>query len=226
MSAIEKLMKSNVWDSRFSLPTIPMHSNPWIYTAYCFLLAGKADKVDYREHFFSQIDEFYAKCLISPGFFNKWPGGGHTSHDELMGAAWLRPGIAREIVEYLELNDGMYDNESKQNNPREKFYMYRFIFLMPYLRACAGLRVSLASQVLWSLSAISNCWKFTGESSGVLLHMLMCDKMQNYPISKLAVWFWRHRLKTKFGCTPKLVFSKHYLSECPVLGEIALETWE
>lgn len=225
MSAIEKLMKSNVWDSRFSLPTIPMHSNPWIYTAYCLLLAGKADKVDYREKLLVEIDEFYSKCLMPSGVMNKWPGGGHTSHDELMGAAWLRPGIAREIVEYLELNDGMYDNESPEK-PREKFYMYRFIFLMPYLRACAGLRVSLASQVIWSLAAISNCWKFTGDSSGVLLFMLMGDKMQNYPISKIAVWFWRRRLMTKFGCTPKLVFQKFYLTEAPVLAEIAQETWE
>lgn len=225
MSALEKLMKSNAWDSRFSLPTIPMHSNPWIYTAYCLYLAGKADGVDYRTKFWPGIDEFFAKCLLPSGVFTKWPGGGFTSHDEIMGAAWLRPGIAREILEYLEKNDGLYDSE-RPESPREDHNVYRFIFLKPYLKACADYRVSFVSQLVWSIAAIANCWNFTGDSSGVLLFMLMGDKMEKYPISGISVWFWRRRLTKKFGCTPKLVFSKHYLTECPVLAEIALETWE
>lgn len=224
MSALEKLKASNVWDKGLDLPVIPFHSNPMIYTAYCLMVASKADGVDHRVSYIKQIDDFHAKCLQPSGVFTKWPHGGFTSHDELMGASWLRPGIAREVIQYLSAHDGLYDAEQPES-PRETRNVYRFIWLMPFLKACADYKVSFLSQVVWSICAISNCWKFTGDSSGVLLFWLMSDRMKNYPISKIAVWFWGYRMKSKHGLTPKLVFKNFYLTEAPVLAEIALEEW-
>lgn len=224
MSALVKVMNSNAWDTRFSLPTVPFHSNPWIYIAYFLNVAGIADGEDYAKKLSPEVDEFYKKCLKVSGVFTKWPEGGFTSHDELMGAAWLRQGIAREIVQYLSEHDGIYDSECPEA-PRETHNVYRFIWLMPFLKACAGYKVSFLSQIIWSISAIANSWKFSGDTSGVLLFWLMCSKMKDYPLSKIAVWFWGHRMKNKHGITPKIIFSKYYLTETPVLAEIAPESW-
>lgn len=47
-SPIERLKASNAWDHRYQLPTVPMHSNPHLYMAYCIQVFGW-DAIDVRD---------------------------------------------------------------------------------------------------------------------------------------------------------------------------------
>lgn len=233
MNPEARLRISQAWDGRFDLPTIPIHNNPWIYMAYCFRICNEYGVDEFRLRFKDRIETYYAKCLVNretPGLFYRWPNGfgGDSSHDELMGGAWLSPMIARDILAHLEKTDGQYTVDPKYivGTYDETKNVNRFFWLRPFLRACAGFRVSLFSQLLWSIQALVSCWNFTGDASGVLKVWVMCDVMKKYPISSIAVWYFDYRLRNKFKVTPKDIFARNYLTEIPVLADIAPTTWK
>ena len=60
-----------------------------------------------------------------------------------------------------------------------------------------------------------------GDVGGMLRLWLMLDTMEKYPISGLAILFWKSRLKA-IGWGPRRCFTV-YLNECPVFTETAPE---
>jgi len=217
MTALEKLKTSNAWDSRYNLPTFPMLNNPFIYLAYAKLVLRSHNEA-LKEY---DILEYILKCYKN-GTFTRWPDGtgGMFSHDEVMGISYLNEQRAAMCINILEKSDGTFDagDDEKKN-------MFRLIFLMPFLKACAGYRVGLASQLLWSIHAVVTALKYKpGAESGLLKMWLMIDKMKDYPLSNLACIIFRINMQ-KRGLDPKFIFKRYYLTECPVMGEIAPEDW-
>lgn len=214
-TAIERLKESNVWDDKYGIPNAPAFNNPHIYVAYCYMIAKKADEAQlafpldnkdtvekylimgqmYRRFFnLCKINEdtvFEGKKLKN-GAFSRFPGGrgGDTSHDEIMGAAYMDNGISAYLIDYLTKLDGQFTaNEvALYDESRNQF---RFWWLMPFLKACAGYRVSLLSQFAWGLYAVIDAVGWKGDCSGPLKTWLMYDKMKKYPVSAIFCFFGR-----------------------------------
>jgi len=220
LNKLEEFKGSNAWDNKFALPLIPMHNNPWIYSAYVRKLCGGFDsEMDYI--LFSHMN----KCEVEPGLFNRWPdgSGGVTSHDEIMGLAYHDHDTAKDILLYLEKHDGEYINV---HNPgkwtSEKFNVYRFIFLKPYLKACAEWHVSLLSQAQFSAFLIYDLITHKGiDPAGRLRIWIMLEAMEIFPLSGFVISIWRKIMKNK-NITPKLCFT-HYLAEVPIMKKMAPE---
>ena len=212
MSRLEELKASNAWDSRYDLPTVPMHDNPNIYCAYAGKLLG-----DDAVELLSRYDIFLNACETRLGYITRWPRGAPSSHDELMGAAWFSPAFAKRAVEYLDSTDGYWTTDN---------YVYRFIFLVPYLRARAHLPVSLWNQLKFAAHVLYvSFFSKPGEFSDHLLIWIMRNAMEEFKPCDLALRIWESRL-LKAGYNPKRVFSEHYLTEAPIFGRLAGLDWK
>jgi len=219
MTAADKVQASNVWDARYGLPTIPINNNPWIYTAYVFALVKIVDGL-VPPSWWEALLKHVQACMTPEGILRRWPDGGGLSHDELIGAAHLSPVAAKSIIVRLEEQDGLYSDPNA-----EQEYFFRFAFLMPYLRARAGFRVGLVSQIVFSFCILLHGWSYgpTSGDSDTLKFWLMGIEMEKVGLCALAVPAWRKTMAKK-GRSLKSIFSTTYLTECPVLGEIAPET--
>lgn len=223
-ATLDKIKESTVWDINYNLPTIPRHNNGHIYCAYVTLILEKLGEntSDIRA---SYID-FFNKCQLPNGTFSRWPGGrgGDTSHDEIMGAAYMNDVFARSLIDYLTKMDGQFSVE-KQEQYNERRNQFRFVWLMPFMKACAGYRVSLFSQAAWGLYALYNAATWKGDCSGTLKVWLTLDRMKEYPLSAFFGFIWKLWMEKKHKITPKIIFTKYYLTEEPVLGQIALDSF-
>jgi hypothetical protein len=209
------ITKTELWDPRYNLPTIPQHSNPWIYMALVFKCVPEFKDI-------ANVFEHWLKCYHPPIFY-RWPDktGGNFSHDEILGAAHVLINAAYTI--YCELVK--YDGYSPDEHGRitENRYMFRFPFLRPFLRARLGMKVSTLSQVLWSLYVLKATVfskKTKLDADGLLKIWLMSDYTSGYPIMDLTKHIWKLVMKHK-GIGPKYLFTEHYLYVCPTMREIA-----
>jgi hypothetical protein len=207
------LMASKAWDKRYELPLFPEFNNPWIYGAYAKkLLEESSSPDDLRVRF--TIHAMYCQGN-EPGFFTRWLGGdgGSTSHDELMGLAYVcEPFVAKKILDRLYARDGVYNPEDKPVDT-----MWRFIFLEPFLRECAGLPVGLFSQLKWAAHVFWSALTYKSGSSGPLKIWLMGDVMSKYIICHAAYTFWKRRMAKK-GPFPQWMFTEHF----PAYPELSL----
>jgi hypothetical protein len=232
-SAYDELLISTAWDKRFDLPTVPIHLNPHIYTAYAVRILESLtydeettlnDSMSYpgaqviRQHY---ADHFLKDCEDQPGLVRTYPGAGASSHDDAHGAAYLNRGFAERCVDRLSRHDGSYtdgpDSETKN--------IYRFLFLLPSLKAFAGFRLGLITQLQFVLALMTNLW-FTRPSStdGQLLLWLAFPKMRRYPFMGAFIDYWSQKWEQR-GYTPQVIFQKYYLVECPWFGQWARKDW-
>lgn len=207
MNDIDILKVGDSWDARYDLPLFPYLNNPWAYGAYVLKLLGRPQEL---------VNRFTAHagyCEIGIGYFRRWPdgSGGPTSHDELLGMAYAcEPVIARRILSRLEEMGGVYNSKDSEYDT-----MYRFLFLVPFLRKRAGYKVGLTDQLKWSIHVVWSAVKSNG-SSGPLKIWLM-EEMKSYPICSAAFAFWKSRMKEK-GPYPRWMFEEHF----PAYYELSL----
>jgi hypothetical protein len=224
---LEKFEASSAWDSRYNLPLCPGNNNPWIYMAYAVLLMELSGDGSYVGRL--MVENHFIKCEAAapkpaPGLFMRWPdgSGGQNSHDEIMGAAFLSPWIAKRILAYLDANDGEFNVTGEPETPMQ-FNVYRMPFLRPYLLACAGTTPSPLSQAAWILSlAVDGLLRKKEDCGGALRFWLMTKVMERYPMCRLAIWFWKRRVQ-KIQ-TPKSCLTIEP-GEHPIFGQCAPETW-
>lgn len=230
---LDQFKASNAWDNRYNLPLCDGYNNPWIYMAYADLLMRIQDPtgpaiapVEAENHFL--------KCEAAvpngnpnrgPGLFMRWPDstGGQTSHDEIMGACHLSSWIAKRIVLYLDAYDGEFNATGEKATVIEQFNVYRMLFLKPYIRACANLKVSILSQLVWIFCLLVDAiTRDPQDCGGALRFWLMCYTMNQYPLCRIAiaVWKWRtQRIQTLKGC---LTVEP---GDFKIYGQVAPETW-
>lgn len=210
---LEKFKSSNVWDFENNLPTCPDLNNPYIYMAYAKKLIGNIQQNTFMD--------FYSQCEVQKGLFNRWPHnrGGLTSHDELIGAAYISADVAKDIVDYLVKNDGIYNNCGDTSEYGDsRFNMYRHYFLMPYLKSAAGYNVSLVSQVIFCAYILSSM--FNNEPLGSKLKLwLMMSLMRRFFLVDVMWNIWKIKQK-KYGVTLSACF-KEELKKYPVYVEVS-----
>lgn len=203
---IDELKQSKVWDARYDLPIFPLLNNPFLLGAYVWLLLGKPS--DMQAAFFVHATKCYR---LETHTYVRWPdgSGGRTSQDELIGLAYLHQLQAKYIIDTLDENDGIYNFEDKEYDT-----MYRFIFLEPFLRQCAGMKVSLLNQLKYithiAISAIT--WKKESGASGALMIWLMNDKMQELPLCSIFIKFY-YIIVEKKGATLKYLINDYFPQE-------------
>lgn len=245
--AYDELLSSNVWDKRFDLPCVPTDLNPHIYAAYAIRVLESQSRLDglapytyqwargpldsqneelshsgaaaLREHY---ADTFLKSCEKSPGLITTYPGGGPSSYDDAHGAAFLNPGFASRCIDRLSRHDGAYTDETDS----EEKNVYRFPFFLPALKAHAGFRVGILTQLQFALALLFKFFFPTkGEYSGHLLLWLSFPAMGKFPISGAAIEFCTKRWVSQ-GLSPKKIFSESYLTGCPWFSEWARGDWE
>jgi hypothetical protein len=228
MSILDDFKNSTAWDNEYQLPLVPMHNNPGIYCAYSFKIMKAHGIPAFEEiQFIHDFEIFAEKCRVAPGLFNRWPEarGGVTSHDEIMGMAYISRKLANEILMYLYESDGIYCNVLEELTSRdpERFNVFRLPFLEPFLRARAGYRVGLWNQIKFMGFVMSDYLTRkrddTKDAGGMLRLWLMLDTMDKFKLCKLANDAWRARMKD-YGWSPKRAY-EYYLAECPVFHETA-----
>lgn len=226
MDALSDFQSSRAWDSRFNLPTCPQTNNPHLYLAisnhilqsHYYLLSKEA------------IEAFIDGCRTEfPGLYHRWPdrSGGKTSHDELIGIAYNDPSRARAILDYLEDNDGRYNNTDTPDQFPDKSNLYRFPWFICYLRAQAGLPINIANYTTYLVRLASfyftyNYSKNRNEDS-LLQTWIMHKTMKRYPAADFAYNFMTKKLMKK-GITPKKLFET-YLADHEVFRKWAPDNW-
>jgi len=191
----------------------------------------------------AKFKNFADKCRIEPGLFNRWPdgGGGSTSHDELMGIAYLSRSLAKEIVVYLLEHDGVYNNQKADTGIHDylnkhialkefligdqRYNLYRFPWLMPYLKASAGININLASKLIFAAHVTWDALCYNPNKSfdagGRLRMWLMMETMSQYTACHLAFLFWQSKM-TKAKVNPRMCFETEP-AEFPIYAASAPE---
>lgn len=214
---LERLMQSELWSSVYNLPLIPMHNNPHIYLAVILqCLQGQAPSLE------AQAASYYKACDKAETVY-RWPDGrgGNFSHDEVLGAAAYSKEAALSLYYRLDGHDGIMPDE--HGNLDQSRYFWRYIFLKPYLRARAGLDVSVWSQALWSAHVTWSMIKNRRDNfdpDGLLKVWIMGPGVKDYPMMNFFYEAWKKVMKSR-GIGPKMIFTDHYLNEAPTMREIA-----
>lgn len=233
MTVFQNFQNSNAWDARYNLPLVPIHNNPWIYLAYAVkLIANGQHTNDELIELVDLIEDQLERCKSDEaGEWWRWPGerGGPVSHDELMGLGYLgwKLGLpskpAQKILSHLNKTDGEYNLTNEDGIP-ERYNVYRFVFLTPFLRACTKkeFRLGWLSQIMFcfhvGLDAVT--YKLEHGDEGARLRMwLMMEPMEAFPLPRLVLGWWKEKME-KLGLSPKKLYEK-YLAECPVYRENA-----
>lgn len=227
---LEKLKASNVWDPRYDLPLCPAYNNPWLYMAYaqlCLLRAGESLNIPQIDDFFKQCEAGAAKPHES-GLFARWPfGSDQTSHDEVLGAAFLSPWIAERILRHLDQTDGEFDPMQIPKQSQLQWNVFRFPFVRPYLQACSERNVSEISEAIFaSHLGVDGITRKPDDHGGVLRNWLMAEKMNEHNLAGAARSIWIIRIHL-LGMTPKgsLSVEPGENGRHPIYAEIAPEAW-
>lgn len=215
MIRIAKEAFGKMWDPRYDLPLFPEFNNPWIYGAYALKLWGPSPslKKDFTTY------AFY--CEKEPGYFTRWPdgSGGETSHDELMGIAYTcGPEISQRILKRLEERGGRYNPNDKDIDT-----MYRFIFLVPFLRLRATYGAGLIDQIKWSAHVFWSAIKYSGSSGP--LKIWITEEMTGYPLCRAVYAFWESRMK-KAGPVPEWMLKEHFPNYPEVINLLEARLYE
>lgn len=243
MTALEKLKASDAWDTRYDLPLFPKYNNPWIYGAVALKLLRKAGLSATEDAMLVTRFEAHAEACRAkdiegnpiPGLFSRWPNGagGHFSHDEIIGLAYISAKFAREILDYLEENDGVYSNiigAISDPSFADRYNVYRILYVKPFLQACTQRRrVGFASQLQWSSTIITDAIHYkrgdTGDAGGRMRTWLMLDHMGKHFISGTAGLIWKAAMRSK-GATLQGTLSLEPGSGYPIMREITLAEFD
>lgn len=217
MIAYKELQESNAWDTRWDIPAVPIHLNPSIYTAYAVRILSATDADAATLIRMRYEEKFLLECEKSSGLLTTLPGSGTASHDDMYGAAYLSERFAGRSVDYLTRTDGVY----REKEPT----VFRFLFLMPAVKAFAGFKVGLWSQIQFSIHCMFHLMTAKdGQTSDHLMIWLAIPHMRRFTLSRIFIDLWASRW-TKLGMTPKNIFSEVYLREVPWFGKFASEDW-
>lgn len=220
MTALEQFKASPAWDPRYDLPTCPRLNNPWLYMAYADVVLYQAEDGTVPVE---SLIAFIDACEITPGALHRWPSGagGGTSQDEVIGMAHLDPDTAKYILSYLDSQGGYYNIAGEKQTRFLQFNLYRFVWLRPYLVSASCGKVGLGGQLLWAGMCVLDA--MNSENGGKLRTYLMSRNMRDLFFCKLAMKFWRWRMKAK-GWTFKSCLAKEP-GEYPIFAELAKDAW-
>ncbi len=199
IAIINKFINSRAWDKRHNLPLVPEHNNPFIYNAYAYKIIHMLNPYEAKTMLLD-FHIFLNSCVIKEGLYYRWPdkSGGPTSHDELMGIAYVSSIHAKHILNYLRNHLGCYDNGL---DPQKKFRFFRFnLYRLPwfivFLKVCAKRKIWLHEKLIFSLFLRMDAYFYKeGDEGGRLRIWLMLDKMKMHVPG--ACRYWRNKMVVK-----------------------------
>lgn len=230
MTSLDSFKQSNMWAWKYSLPLSPQNNNPWFYLACAIKIINKHDDIDRidRSDLEHSIDQYHSGCITSNGTLSRWPGSSsQTSHDELIGACYLDSYYAQQILVTLHENSGNYNNSGEKETVPLEFNFYRFPWFIQYVKARAGMNLSLAAQILWIYLLVWDMIKTksdSNDSSGRLLIWVMSEHMNKFLLCRLVINLWIKRMN-RLGITLKRMLTLEP-RENPVMAELSPESWE
>jgi hypothetical protein len=185
-------------------PGLPQQDdNPFLFTAHAIALKERLKEDSWLLS--KNAYELYKACCDYPGKMRRWPSStGDVSYDEIIGAAYIgwaskQWGIAHELVAYGIKTDWTWDI---QDETRAKLmYEYaRNISFVPFLRACARMRVGVLSQAKWSIGLLLSLLSKKGETSGKLLMDIQIVPVWEASgfVGKLAIQVWLYFMKRQY----------------------------
>lgn len=207
-----EVVDSRLWGHYTNIPSIPEHNNPGIYTALVIHLLAHHD---HRWDYLPSIEEH---CLLLEDKWTRWPSGlgGNISHDEILGWSYLSRRAACAYLGHLEHRFGFFPNEKGEFQWNR--WMYRFVFLKPFLLNRINAPVPLIHKLLWSVYVLQSALRTkrdTFDADGVIKVWLMC----RYPVVEWVANFWRRRIN-RTGLQPRDIFEV-YLGDLDILKKIA-----
>lgn len=229
MNALDAFRQSNMWHQEHDLPLSPDNNNPWFYLALAVKVIERRMALPLQ--FWARVAAHMTLCEKEPGLFHRWPnhdkeGGARddvTSHDELIGLCYLSPDAASRIFFYLVRHDGEYNN-TDQPDPIGKWNLFRIHWFPQYVKARAGIPLSLLSQLSWSILLIWDMLKTkkeTDDAAGRLLIWVMSEHMKDFSLCRIVIDLWRQRMKS-LEITPAAMLLKEP-KENPILAQYGPE---
>lgn len=168
--------------------------------------------------------KFLAKCM-SFGLPARFPGRTEErqdiSHDEIMAIAWMRWGCPKAEWAFDPLEWGR--NHSWCYNLREpskfawRFWYYRQLDFVPFLKACAGEKLSKFDQVTWAVQVNLNAKDARENTSGKLLRYLQFSVMEGKGcLVDRAIADWKESIKHMYPRGVKEIFEIYFGVEHPL----------
>lgn len=222
MGVLELFEDSTAWDARYRLPLVPRYNNPWIYGAYAYkLMIDNRAPITELKLLNERFSFHFRHCQVTQGLINRWPDGtgGMTSHDELIGAAYISVTNARALYFYLKMMNGYYINKPNEVKRKQFFRhsMKRFPWVMAFIKLRAGFKPSVF-EILYTMGHITIQAFLKGESGTCKIWLMRDVYVQNWFL-KQACKFWV-KVKRCRGESPEDWLSKEIKNE-PVFYELA-----
>lgn len=221
---LEEIRASNLWHPVYQLPLSPQNNNPWFYLALTVkVIFSRGESLP--EDFMFQVQKYMEACEKSPGLFDRWPkqaADDVTSHDELIGIAYLNQNAARRILDYLEANDWEYNNSPVVTSRPMEHDLSKFIWFSSWLKSRAGVPLSTLGQLKYAIHILYDMVTVrSGDASGRLLIWVTSVEMEKYPACRAVLIPWRALMAAR-GITPKTVLALEP-KENPILSELAMD---
>lgn len=145
---------------------------------------------------------------MEPGCYSRRPlDSESSSYDDHLAIACFNSNLARSIYDYAIKHDWMW--------PPGK-YLGRFQLFVPTVKYCAGVKLSMVSQLQLAGAFIWNSFEKKEETSGKCLHYMVSLAMSGSPswIIQTALSIWRLRMTKLYG-GPRGLYSIYFGSEHP-----------
>jgi hypothetical protein len=159
-----------------------------------------------RDQELARLQTFVQACELEPGSLARYPGEFNpTSHDDLTGVAVAWPAYAARILAFAEAHDWEWAGN----------WLGRIPDFPPTIRAAAGARLGIASQIRAAIGFSWNIFEAKGETSGkCLLFLKSLALFGQGKIIDLAIAVWRLRMHRTYG-SMKAVYAIYFGADHP-----------
>lgn len=197
--------------------------NYHLFTAHFFNLRRVRNETPHPNDI-GAYAQFLAGCM-NFGIPARFPGrtwkGQDISHDEIMAIAWMRWGCPKAEWAFDPLEWGR--NHSWCYNLQEpskfawRFWYYRQLDFVPFLKACAGEKLSKFDQVTWAVQVNLNAKDARENTSGKLLRYLQFSVMEGKGcLVDRAIADWKESIKHMYPRGVKEIFEIYFGVEHPL----------
>lgn len=167
----------------------------------------------------TKYNMFLQACEQESGLIRRYPSKIQDQQfDDYVGAAAVNSLFAKRALDYGRKNKYCWNIE-RPGKFELNYFFGRLPGFVPYLRAAANVRIGIIGAILWSLSTVFAALQADGkETSGVKLQFLQNGVMERRKsiIAKLAIKFWRYKLKKKFPNGMQDVWAIYFGPEHPL----------
>jgi hypothetical protein len=147
---------------------------------------------------------------IVPGLYRRYPGATDNSVDNLVGVCCFGESFAKSILTYCESTRFSYD-VTKPGHFTLRYWFGRFVGFPPFVKAAAGKKIGIGSQILFSLACLFTLIGSRTDVGNRQLQLLMNDVLYGkYRLVDATIRFWGKRMKKMYPNGAKDIFSLYH----------------